>query len=168
MQAQQHAGQQPQQPQQQQQQPQRRSLRPTGAQTAAAAGLQQPLPVPAAQRGPEGVFADDDDDGAADAAAAAATAAAEQGAGAGTAAAMSDTLAALRLLAAQFPAAARAAGLPPIMLKAQLYSVVADRTAVDRELEDLRCAAVLDLFITSLVYTSVGDASEALSKDRLA
>lgn len=55
--------------------------------------------------------------------------------------AMSDTLAALRLLAAQFPAAARATGLPPIMLKAQVYSIVADRTAADRDIEDLRWVA---------------------------
>jgi hypothetical protein len=122
---------------QQAQQP-RRTLRPTATQTAAAAGLQQAPLVPATQRGPEGVLADDlDDADAADVAATAAVEAALQP-GSGEAAGTSDTMAALLLLAAQFPAAARAAGLPPIMLKAQVYSIVADRTAVDRELEELR------------------------------
>jgi hypothetical protein len=127
-------------PPQAQQQRRRQTLRPSSAQTAAAAGLQQPPPLPAAQRGPEGVLADDDDDDDADAAHEAAIAAAGPAPpqARGTNASTSDTLAALLLLASQFPAAARAAGLPPIMLKAQVYAIVADRTAVDRDLEQLR------------------------------
>jgi hypothetical protein len=125
--------------QQQAHQQQRRTLRPSAAQTAAAAGLQQPPPVPAAMRGPEGVLADDEDDCSAALEAAVAAPRAEMQQGSGVATGTSDTLAALLLLAAHFPAAARAAGLSPIMLKAQVYSIVADRTAVDQELEQLRC-----------------------------
>ena len=64
--------------------------------------------------------------------------------GSATNASTSDTLAALLLLASQFPAAARAAGLPPIMLKAQVYTIVADRTAVDRDLEQLRWDSIAE------------------------
>ncbi len=131
-----------QQPQQQQQQQQpRRQLRPSAQQTAAAAGVEKPPPLPAVLRGPAGVFEDDNSGG--EAADAFATAAALEAEAAATASAaggsfISDTLAALRLLHAQFPDAGRAAGLAPVMLKSQLYSIVADRTAVDRQLEDLR------------------------------
>lgn len=51
-----------------------------------------------------------------------------------------DVEAALQLLVAQFPAAARAAGCGPLMLKNQLYAVVEHRTTVDRRLDSLRHA----------------------------
>lgn len=41
----------------------------------------------------------------------------------------------------QFPKAILTAGAAPMMLKSQLYTIVTDRTAVDRELEALRHAA---------------------------
>lgn len=40
----------------------------------------------------------------------------------------------------QFPKAVLAAGAAPMMLKSQLYTIVADRTSVDRDLEALRHA----------------------------
>ncbi|PRW33736.1 serine threonine- kinase 19 isoform X1 [Chlorella sorokiniana] len=46
-----------------------------------------------------------------------------------------DTLAALHLLRGRFPAEAKVA---PFATKAQLYTVLADRTAVDRQLDELR------------------------------
>ena len=49
-----------------------------------------------------------------------------------------DVLAALALLRAQFPAAGRAAGMGPLMLKSQLYALVPDRTLVDRRIDELR------------------------------
>jgi len=51
-----------------------------------------------------------------------------------------DVMAALALLRAQFPAAGRAAGMGPLMLKSQLYALVPDRTLVDRRIDELRCA----------------------------
>ena len=58
-----------------------------------------------------------------------------------------DALAALHLLRAQFPSLP---GRPvaPLVLRSQVYSVVRDRTAADRELDELRhvvlrCAAAL-------------------------
>ena len=50
-----------------------------------------------------------------------------------------DVMAALALLRAQFPAAGRAAGMGPLMLKSQLYALVPDRTLVDRRIDELRC-----------------------------
>ena len=52
-----------------------------------------------------------------------------------------DTLAALQLLRAQFP---QLPGRPvaPLVLRSQVYSVVRDRTAVDRELDELRCGSL--------------------------
>lgn len=54
-----------------------------------------------------------------------------------------DTLAALQLLRAQFP---QLPGRPvaPLVLRSQVYSVVRDRTAVDRELDELRCGSLKD------------------------
>lgn len=49
-----------------------------------------------------------------------------------------DVLAALQVLKSEFPKAALAAGQAPLMLKSQLYTIVTDRTAVDRQLEALR------------------------------
>ncbi|KAI7843185.1 hypothetical protein COHA_003168 [Chlorella ohadii] len=46
-----------------------------------------------------------------------------------------DTLAALHLLRSRFPAEAKVA---PFATKAQLYTVLSDRTAVDRQLDELR------------------------------
>ena len=50
-----------------------------------------------------------------------------------------DALAALHLLRAQFPPLP---GRPvaPLVLRSQVYSIVRDRTAADRELDELRCA----------------------------
>ena len=50
-----------------------------------------------------------------------------------------DALAALHLLRAQFP---QLPGRPvaPLVLRSQVYSIVRDRTAADRELDELRCA----------------------------
>ena len=127
-------------------QAQRQRLVPSEDQTAAAAGTTQPSQPTAVQRGLEGVLADDSDD---DEVLTAAAVGVETGAGnlaaAAAAATLSDTVAALRLLHAQFPPAGRAAGLPPIMLKSQLYTIVVDRTIVDRELDDLRCGFLLPL-----------------------
>ncbi|DBA77673.1 TPA: hypothetical protein ACH3X2_008375 [Trebouxia sp. C0005] len=51
--------------------------------------------------------------------------------------AATDTLLALQLLRSQFPAKAREV-IVPFMLRSQLYSLVDDRTLVDRELDELR------------------------------
>ena len=53
-----------------------------------------------------------------------------------------DALAALHLLRAQFPPLP---GRPvaPLVLRSQVYSIVRDRTAADRELDELRCAVQL-------------------------
>ena len=53
-----------------------------------------------------------------------------------------DALAALHLLRAQFPPLP---GRPvaPLVLRSQVYSIVCDRTAADRELDELRCAVQL-------------------------
>ncbi|CAD7700987.1 unnamed protein product [Ostreobium quekettii] len=48
-----------------------------------------------------------------------------------------DTLAAILLLKSQFPKFA-SAHVHPVVLKSQLYSIVTDRTIVDRELDSLR------------------------------
>ena len=48
-----------------------------------------------------------------------------------------DTLAAILLLKSQFLQTADAS-LKPVVLKSQVYSVVKDRTVVDRELDSLR------------------------------
>ena len=52
-----------------------------------------------------------------------------------------DALAALHLLRAQFPPLS---GRPvaPLVLRSQVYSIVRDRTAVDRELDELRCVVL--------------------------
>ena len=129
-------------------QSQRQRLVPSADQTAAAAGPTQPAQPSTVQLGPEGVLADgSDDDKVSTAAAVGDDAGAGDLAAAAAAATLSDTMAALRLLHAQFPPASRAAGLPSIMLKSQLYTIVRDRTIVDRELDDLRCA-----FLSSFTY----------------
>ena len=53
-----------------------------------------------------------------------------------------DVMAALLLLAAQFPAAARAGGMGPLLLKSQAYALVPHRTTVDRRLDELRCVTL--------------------------
>ena len=56
----------------------------------------------------------------------------------------SDVVAALRLLQAQFPRTSPGcAALPPVLLLTQLYSLVADRTAVDRETHALVASGTL-------------------------
>ena len=89
-----------------------------------------------------------------------------------------DTLIALQLLRSQFPSKARVGIFPipcwcmhcplwaipvqqaniplrvqevvqPFMLRSQIYSLVDDRTLVDRELDDLRCAFAYILAVTN-------------------
>lgn len=55
----------------------------------------------------------------------------------------SDTLAALQLLRAQFPPVP---ALPKLLLTSQLYSVLTDRTAADRELARLAAAGAVRRF----------------------
>jgi serine/threonine-protein kinase 19 len=55
----------------------------------------------------------------------------------------SDTLAALLLLRAQFPPSA---SLPRLLLTSQLYNILADRTATDRELARLAAAGAVRRF----------------------
>jgi hypothetical protein len=56
----------------------------------------------------------------------------------------SDVVAALRLLQAQFPRhLPTCASLPPVLLLTQLYSLVADRTAVDKETHALVASGTL-------------------------
>ncbi|KAL2978208.1 hypothetical protein AAZX31_13G107500 [Glycine max] len=64
-----------------------------------------------------------------------------------------DTLVALRIMRAQFPHVHKWCGdacfqssVEPFILKSQLYSIVKDRTQVDRELESLRRDKVLRVF----------------------
>ncbi len=52
----------------------------------------------------------------------------------------SDTLAAVLLLRAQFPSG-WSRDVPPLVLRSQIYSIVKDRTVVDRQLDELRWAA---------------------------
>lgn len=61
-----------------------------------------------------------------------------------TAAGPSKAAAAAVVAAAAAATAARQ--LPPIVLKSQLYTVLADRTAVDRDVEDLRRQGKLRIF----------------------
>ena len=48
-----------------------------------------------------------------------------------------DTLAAVLLLRAQFPSG-WSRDVPPLVLRSQIYSIVRDRTVVDRQLDELR------------------------------
>ena len=50
-----------------------------------------------------------------------------------------DTLAAVLLLKAQFPKL-QGREVAPLVLRSQIYSVVKDRTIVDRQLDEMRCA----------------------------
>ena len=50
-----------------------------------------------------------------------------------------DTLAAVLLLKAQFPKL-QGREVAPLVLRSQIYSIVKDRTIVDRQLDELRCA----------------------------
>lgn len=52
-----------------------------------------------------------------------------------------DTLAAVLALRAQFPSG-WSRDVPPLVLKSQIYSIVKDRTIVDRQLDELRSAAM--------------------------
>lgn len=54
--------------------------------------------------------------------------------------------AAAAAIVAAAAAATAARHLPPIVLKSQLYTVLADRTAVDRDVEDLRRQGTVRLF----------------------
>jgi len=56
----------------------------------------------------------------------------------------SDTLAAVLLLRSQFPYG-WSRDVPPLVLRSQIYSIVKDRTIVDRQLDELRCAAQAQL-----------------------
>ena len=49
-----------------------------------------------------------------------------------------DTLAAVLLLKSHFPKL-KQKDVPLVALRSQIYSVVRDRTVVDRQLDDLRC-----------------------------
>ena len=49
-----------------------------------------------------------------------------------------DTMAAVLLLKSHFPKL-KQKDVPPVALRSQIYSVVRDRTVVDRQLDDLRC-----------------------------
>lgn len=49
-----------------------------------------------------------------------------------------DTLAAVLLLKAQFPPLPGGRQVPPLVLRSQIYSIVRDRTIVDRQLDELR------------------------------
>ena len=53
-----------------------------------------------------------------------------------------DTLAAVLLLRSQFPKL-KQKDVPRVALRSQIYSVVKDRTIVDRQLDDLRCCVTL-------------------------
>lgn len=57
--------------------------------------------------------------------------------------AFSDTLVALQMMRAQFPAKV---SVQPFVLRSQLYSSIMDRTQVDRDLESLRRDRVLRVF----------------------
>ncbi|KZV21495.1 serine/threonine-protein kinase 19 [Dorcoceras hygrometricum] len=59
--------------------------------------------------------------------------------------AFSDTLVALQMMRAQFPAGEKVP-VRPFVLRSQLYSSVIDRTQVDRDLESLRRDRVLRVF----------------------
>ena len=52
-----------------------------------------------------------------------------------------DTLAAVLLLKSHFPKL-KQKDVPPVALRSQIYSVVKDRTIVDRQLDDLRYCSV--------------------------
>ncbi|KAK9830141.1 hypothetical protein WJX72_009964 [[Myrmecia] bisecta] len=54
-----------------------------------------------------------------------------------------DTMVALQLLRAQFPAKAT---VEPVMLRSQLYTLVKDRTSVDRQLDELRQSGAVRMF----------------------
>ncbi|BDA45346.1 Serine/threonine-protein kinase 19 [Coccomyxa sp. Obi] len=56
-----------------------------------------------------------------------------------------DTLAAVLALRAQFPSG-WSRDVPPLVLKSQIYSIVKDRTIVDRQLDELRLQNKLRLF----------------------
>lgn len=56
-----------------------------------------------------------------------------------------DTLVAIQLMRAEFPRA-EAVATRPFVLRSQLYSGVADRTLVDRQLEELKAKNVVRLF----------------------
>jgi serine/threonine-protein kinase 19 len=58
----------------------------------------------------------------------------------------SDTLVALRLLRSQFPRGGGCDALPRLLLVSQLYSLVSDRAAVDRELAALARAGAIRRF----------------------
>lgn len=58
----------------------------------------------------------------------------------------SDTLAAVLLLRSQFPYG-WSRDVPPLVLRSQIYSIVMDRTIVDRQLDELRCAAQPQLLL---------------------
>ncbi|KAK3254675.1 hypothetical protein CYMTET_36116 [Cymbomonas tetramitiformis] len=58
----------------------------------------------------------------------------------------SDTLVGLQVLRAQTPKASQDKDGIPVMLKTQLYSIVKDRTEVDRELDELRQQKIIRLF----------------------
>mmetsp|Transcript_49530 Transcript_49530/g.94638 ORF Transcript_49530/g.94638 Transcript_49530/m.94638 type:complete len:316 (+) Transcript_49530:387-1334(+) len=57
----------------------------------------------------------------------------------------SDTLVGLQVLKSQFPKLDKVE-VVPLMLRSQLYSIVRDRTEVDRQLDQLRCRRVVRFF----------------------
>lgn len=58
----------------------------------------------------------------------------------------SDVEAAMGLLKSRFLWSPGCADLPPLVLQSQLYSVLRDRTEVDRQLDDLRRRNVVRVF----------------------